>query len=470
MYKRLISYSIPAILIACLYLIYTLTLRGNTIPVLVFAILPAVLIGMIGLFYKQYAFYFFFIINYLIMGVSRYIDMKTGIIMLGLSLGLIVLAILKNLFQPYDWKRSRNFLTLMWCIWFIYCLGELLNPTAVAEAWSIAINGYALFPIISAILIPIFFTKYRDLKILLLLWAALSLLGAAKGYWQKNHGFDSAELHWLFVEGAARTHIISTGIRFFSFFSDAANFGTIMGLSLTVFGLISLHMRPLGLKLIFLATAFASGYGMIISGTRSAYVVPLAGLMVYLVLCRNIKNILITGMLLAGTFVFLTLTDIGNSNRYIRRMRSTFDQQDASLQVRYIHKEKMIPLMKEKPFGIGLGLSGGRAGRFNVDTPLAKLPPDSSHTAYWIETGIVGLVFYFTILVLILLRAIYVTFFIVKSKELQNISYAFIAGISGMLVAAYASDVITYPNGVIISILYAFLYTIPYYDQELNPS
>lgn len=468
MYKNSISYTLPAIFIVCLYIIYMLTLRGGILPALLFSVTPALLIIIPGFFYKQYAFYAFFIVNYLIMGVSRYINMKTGMIMLGLTLGLVILAFIKNIFHPYDWKRSRNFLVVMWLIWFIYCLLEVFNPLSVTEAWWISINGYALFALISAILIPVFFPHYKDFKLLLLLWIGLSLLAAAKGYWQKNHGFDSAELYWLFVEGGARTHIIPSGIRFFSFFSDAANFGTCMGLSMAVFALISFRIHPLWLKITLLCTAFACGYGMIISGTRSAIVVPLTAFMVYLLLCRNFKNILIAGTLLLGAFFFLTQTDIGNGNRYIRRMRTTFDQKDASLRVRHINKEKMIPLLKDKPFGIGLGLSGGRAARFNLNTPLAKLPPDSLHTAYWIETGIVGLILYLSILVIVLLRATYIAVFIVKNKELQNILYAFIAGISGMIVAAYASDVVIYPNGAIISILYAFLFTIPYYEKEMT--
>ena len=97
---------------------------------------------------------------------------------------------------------------------------------------------------------------------------------------------------------------------------------------------------------------------------------------------------------------------------------------------------------------------------------MAKLPPDSSHTATWIETGIVGLLLYFTLLLLILAKASYIAVFVVKDKKLKGILIAFIAGISGVLVAAYANDVTTYPNGILMSILYAFLFTIPYYDKE----
>ena len=52
----------------------------------------------------------------------------------------------------------------------------------------------------------------------------MTLLAAAKGYWQKNKGFDSTELSWLWAYGA-RTHFIHSGIRYFSFFTDAGLFG-----------------------------------------------------------------------------------------------------------------------------------------------------------------------------------------------------------------------------------------------------
>ena len=152
----------------------------------------------------------------------------------------------------------------------------------------------------------------------------------------------------------------------------------------------------------------------------------------------------------------------------IRRVRSTFNKEDASLQVRYINKEKMKPLMKDKPFGIGLGLSGKRSERFNVHEKLSKLPPDSLLTMYWIDTGIVGLSLYLTLLVIILTKASYIAMFVVRNKYLKNITYSLIAGLSGTLVAAYVNDITTYPNGVIMSILFAFVFAVPYYDKELT--
>ena len=149
-------------------------------------------------------------------------------------------------------------------------------------------------------------------------------------------------------------------------------------------------------------------------------------------------------------------------------MRSAFNKEDASFKVRGINKEKMIPLMKDKPFGVGLGLSGGRMERFAINSKLSELPPDSLLTMYWLETGIVGLSLYLSLLVLIFTRASYIAMFIIKDKQLKNILFSIIAGLAGVFVAAYANDITTYPNGILICILFVFLFIAPYYDKELT--
>ena len=94
----------------------------------------------------------------------------------------------------------------------------------------------------------------------------MTLLAAAKGYWQKNKGFDSTELSWLWAYGA-RTHFIHSGIRYFSFFTDAGLFGASMGLSCTVFTLTFFYTKNLFLRLFYLIVGMAGLYGLLISGT-----------------------------------------------------------------------------------------------------------------------------------------------------------------------------------------------------------
>ena len=44
---------------------------------------------------------------------------------------------------------------------------------------------------------------------------------------------------------------------------------------MTIFGIIGFYVRPIWLKFLFWGTAVASFYGLMISGTRSAVIIPI---------------------------------------------------------------------------------------------------------------------------------------------------------------------------------------------------
>ena len=127
------------------------------------------------------------------------------------------------------------------------------------EAWLRILRPWALYPILTCIILSIHCNRYTFIHYFLILWGIMTLLAAAKGYWQKNKGFDSTELSWLWAYGA-RTHFIHSGIRYFSFFTDAGLFGASMGLSCTVFTLTFFYYKePISQTLLF-----NSGYGRIL--------------------------------------------------------------------------------------------------------------------------------------------------------------------------------------------------------------
>lgn len=59
---------------------------------------------------------------------------------------------------------------------------------------------------------------------------------------------------------------------------------------------------------------------------------------------------------LLTAFFILKFTTIGNSNSAIRRMRTAFNIEDASFQVRIENQKTLKAYMKEAPFGIGIGV------------------------------------------------------------------------------------------------------------------
>ena len=412
------------------------------------------------------------VVNYFIMYLGREFlqDMPVGVILDVAILFNVLMLILQAFVHNIEWRRARTGLTLVAAIWMIYCVLELLNPASVSiKGWTTAIRSLAFYFFLIVVLTQLTMTRYKYLKVLLAVWSVLTLIAVLKALIQKFVGFNAAENYWLFVEGGAVTHVIYTGVRYFSVYSDAANFGAGMGMAMVVFSIAALYYRNRWMKLYLLIVAAAACYGMLISGTRSALAIPFAGYAVFVVLSRNFRVMLAGGLMIVAAFIFLNFTTIGQSNAIIRRTRSAFNTQDASFQVRLHNQSRLRELMKDKPFGAGLGHGGGKAKVFAPDAPLSQIPTDSWFVMIWVETGIVGLLLHLGILLYILGRGAFLVFFRLRNAQLRGLVTALIAGISGIVVMSYANEVLgQIPTGAIIYMSMAFIFLAPRFDRELE--
>jgi hypothetical protein len=64
------------------------------------------------------------------------------------------------------------------------------------------------------------------------------------------------------------------------------------------------------------------------------------------------------------TSFFFKFTMIANGNDQVRRMRTAFDPNDASLQVRLDNQKILKGYLDSRPFGGGIGHAGDKAQRF----------------------------------------------------------------------------------------------------------
>lgn len=411
-----------------------------------------------------------FAVNYYIMALTFYMHDKPFATILDALLAFnLLLLLLQAMVKKVEWRRARTSLTLVSAIWLAYCCLELVNPESVSPAgWFMAVRSVAIYFFLTVVLTQIIMARYKYLKYMLVLWSVLTLTAVAKALIQKYIGFNAAENYWLFVLGGHTTHLIRTGARYFSFFSDAANFGASMGLSMVVFSIAGLYWRNPWMKLYFFAVAALACYGMLISGTRSALAVPFVGYTVFVLLSRNIKMIVAGSLVLIGVFIFLNFTTWGNGNAIVRRTRSAFNTQDASFQVRLENQAKLRELMKDKPFGGGLGHGGGKAKTFAPDAPLSQIPTDSWYVMIWVETGIVGLLLHLGVLFYILGWGAYQVVFRLRDVQLRGLTTALICGISGIVVMAYGNEVLgQIPTGVILYMGMGFIFLAPRFDREL---
>jgi hypothetical protein len=414
-----------------------------------------------------------FIANYYIQGLTRYIpSLPSGILMDGL-LGITIVSIILHQFKTryrYSWRSAYNVLTLMAFIWLLYCVFLLLVPDASPLGWATAARGIGIYFIVITILVSVLVKDFKDLHTILNIWAVLSLTAVLKALIQQYLGFDSAESRWLYVEGASRTHIIYSGIRYFSFFSDAANFGSGIALSGVVFGIAALGEKRLGYKVFYAVTCLASMYGMIISGTRGSLMVPFVGFTLYTILSKRFKSTILAIFAILSVFVFLKYTNYGQGNSYVRRMRSIFNAaEDASLQVRMANQDKLRVYMADRHFGVGIGMSRGRAETYQPNAFVSKIPSDSWYVLIWVETGIVGLILHLLILLSVPAYGAYLILFKLRDPTLRGIVSAMVCGISGLYVSSYTIEILgQFPTGFILYTCMTVIFISPKFDRELQ--
>ena len=295
----------------------------------------------------------------------------------------------------------------------------------------------------------------------------MSFLGTLKGCQQLFFGVDPFEQKWL-DNGGSLTHVLFGKLRIFSFYSDAGQFGASQGHAGVVFGVLALFAKSKKFRIFCIVVALAGLYGMLISGTRGAIAVPAAGGIMFLILRKNIPILVAGAMMGIGVFVFFKYTTLMNNNAQIRRMRTAFDPNDASLQVRLANQRKLSNYLASRPFGGGIGSTGNWGQRFSPHTFLANTATDSWFVAIWADTGIIGLYLHLFILFFVLITGAYNVMFKVRDDWLRGQIAALVCGMFGIMGASYGNGVFgQFPTCILMYTGMVFMFIAPKMDQYI---
>jgi polysaccharide biosynthesis protein PslJ len=387
--------------------------------------------------------------------------------------GLTVLMWLGVLFHRtliIDWKLVQNELVYMSLAWLGISILELVNPSGASMAGYVAeIRTTALNWVLVVPLAFIIFNKKEDLDLFLILILGFSLFAAIWGIKQLHIGLDAADQRFL-DEGGAITHVLLGKLRVFSIYSDAGQFGASQAHFCLVALILALGPFKPRLKLMLAALAMILLYGMLISGTRGAMFVLIPGIFVALFLSKKTK-ILIIGGLIAGTaFCGLKYTTIGASNYHIHRLRTSVNPEDESLNLRFYNQKRLGIIMKDFPFGGGLGIIGYNGHRYNEGHILTTVEPDSYWVKIWAMYGIVGFVIWFGFMLFILGKCGGIVWSI-RDEALRYKLLALTSGSAGILFCSYGNEVINVcPSAIVIFLSWVFVYLGPRFDKQINPS
>jgi O-antigen ligase len=381
-----------------------------------------------------------------------------GLMIEGLILTVVAAVLVKTSAKEYTEINKDLFYLLL--VWFVISLLQVLNPGASLMGWVSEIRSTALYPLLMVMLGLLIFNQRRHLDLFLVLIIGLSTLASLNGIKQLYFGPSSGEQAFL-NGGGAITHILFGRLRVFSFYSDAGQFGA----SQAQLGLIALILGfgPFRkwTKCIFLSCSGLMLYGMLISGTRGALFALVIGGFVALVLSKNLKVLLLGGLVGILFLSFLKFTYIGNSNYQIYRLRSAVNPNDPSLNVRFNTQKLLREYMSSRPFGGGLGVIGHNGILYNSDKFLSTVPPDSYFVKVWAMYGIVGFTIWLSIMLYVFGKCCGIVWRL-EDKEIKIKMIALTSGFAGILFCSYGNEVInSMPSSIVVYFSWVFIYKSP---------
>ncbi len=399
---------------------------------------PPVVYGIVA--FPEFGITVLLLLAYLLFFIGRLgVNFPLGTVMDGIQ-GLLILGFFIHQKRRPDWKVFKGPISVMILIWIVYNLIQVANPSAESRlAWVYTIRAVAI------VMLTYFVFMYQIrtiqfLRFLLKLWLGLALFAALYAYKQEYIGFSDAEQAWLDSEGVADLLFIAGHWRKFSIFSDPVAFSYNMVVSsiicIALLTFVKKNWQRVVLALM-IALFFSS---MLFSGTRGAYVLIPAAMVLFVILRLNRQVLIFSGI--AGLFfVFLIFVPTTNSN--IVRFQTAFKpNDDISFQARKNNQKRIQPYILTHPIGGGLGATGAWGQRFAPQSYLANFPPDSGYVRIAVELGWVGL-FLFCLLMFFILREGINNYFLIRNPELKTYCLA-------MLLVVFAYNVGNYPQEALV--------------------
>ncbi len=404
--------------------------------------------------YPKFGIIVFLFSAYFIMFIFRLDlgDYPFGTVMDFMQLLLIIGFFIKQK-QRMDWKILKGPISTMILIWILFNLLEVINPAAESKlAWVYTVRSVAVIMLMYFVFLYNIQTK-AFIKIVFKLWISLSLFAALYGLKQQFIGFTDFENKYLYSDPEiAGLLFIGGQWRKFSIFSDPVAFSYNMVISsLLCIGLATGPVKKIQ-KWILWIIGLICLFSMLYSGTRGAYVLIPAAMVLFAILKFNKKVIFVSvlfGLLFAAVIFMPT------SNPTIYRFQSAFrPTEDASFNVRKRNQKRIQPFILSHPIGGGLGATGTWGRRFSPNSMLAKFPPDSGYVRIAVEMGWIGL-FLFCLLMFTILRVGIHHYFAIKDPTLKSYCLA-------MVLIVFALNIGNYPQEALVqfpSNVYFFLVT-----------
>ncbi|MCH5308897.1 MAG: O-antigen ligase family protein [Prevotella sp.] len=384
-----------------------------------------------------------------------------------LEIILLLIAIVDARQAPH-FERTGNLMLISILAWCGFCTLEVLNDTCNlgidVGGWYTGARMMAFQLLYAFLIFTLYITTPERLLKYLKIWAILSLFSVYWTWQQQHIGFTAAENIWMETLGRT-THMVNGITRYFSTFSDAANYGCNASAAAVAFYVLGITSKIKKDKYFFLITGLLVTWGMFASGTRTAMFCLIAGFAVFIVLSKSFKIAIPVAIVFGFFMSILIFTDIGQGNSQIRRMRSAFNKDDASANVRDINQAAIKKYIADAPWGLGLGVSYDNVPANNKYKKLSTIPPDSEYVFIWVHTGPIGITTFVILTIIMFLGGCWVVFTKIKNRSLMGVGAGLCGAFAAIQLGGYGNQVLMqFPNCLIFYGGLAIVYILPYIE------
>lgn len=332
-------------------------------------------------------------------------------------------------------------ISIFFVIYLLFILWQALNPSMYSIIGWFHFFRRQVMIFLIYILVVHFIESESDIKKLIKIWLIFAIASALYAIFTQLIMLPNFEDNWVLASKNRENlyYLVDGFKRKYSLYSDPAAFGMDMAATSLLLIILVFYSEKKQQIFLFIVLSMACLLGAIYSGTRTAYLMIFAGMLLFLLIKGINRTTLVLGLLSLLGLVGILKIPIYD-NLFINRIRSAFYiSQDASLQVRNVNRARIQPFIHDNPIGGGIYTTGGQGLEYNPGHILAGFPPDSGYLRAALETGWIGLIV-ILIFHFIILRSGIFCFFEQSNKSMRGIIAAVTACFFSFVVANYGQD------------------------------
>jgi hypothetical protein len=430
------------------FIAISITFISSRFGLMAISLLTIALLGVIfvllSFIIPKLGFFSALLIPFIGFELQRYlrIDIPIGFLVQVIFILLLAIILLKSRMQGgYNFSSLNNPITYTLIASYVYLIIQCFNPEMGSlEGWFFALRSvsgrYLIFFIALVIINDLKFVKQFFYA-----WFILAFISAIYACYQEWFGLPSFVLNYIHSDPLKLgLYYINGKYRVFSLLSDPAAFGIFMAGSFLVTVIVSIYSDKKSKKIMLSIAALFMLLASAYSGTRTGYAMIPAGLLLFtLMTITNKKTLLVTAVVSLAFAVLIFGPFYGNST--LNRIRSTFNGDDASLNVRDVNRARIQEYIYQHPLGGGIMTVGVAGLKYNPEHKLAGFPPDSGYLYAVLEIGWLGFIL-FLLFFFVSMRESIKSFYRCEDNNIKFYYLAIAVFTFSITIASYAQVVI----------------------------